>query len=68
MIRTFKVGDPISFDETGSKGFVTRLFEHNGEPYFDVTWDDGKVMDYKDEPGNWKSFFAIEHRRVANRP
>ena len=52
--RTFKVGDRVKWtagDQAGDKGRVTRLFKRDSVPYFDVTWDDGEVIDYMDWPG-----------------
>lgn len=52
--RTFKVGDRVRWsvgDQAGDRGVVSRMFERNGVAYFDVTWDDGEVIDYMDWPG-----------------
>jgi hypothetical protein len=52
--RTFNKGDRVRWsagDQAGDEGTVTRTFIRDGVTYFDVTWDDGEVIDYMDWPG-----------------
>jgi hypothetical protein len=53
--RKFNTGDRVEWrggDQAGDKGTVSRTFERDGVPYFDVTWDDdGEIIDYMDWPG-----------------
>ena len=53
-MRIFKTGDRVLWsagDQAGDKGTVSRTFDRDGVTYFDVTWDDGEVIDYMDWPG-----------------
>ena len=52
--RTFKVGDRVRWsvgDQAGDRGTVTRILLRDEVNYFEVTWDDGEVIDYMDWPG-----------------
>lgn len=54
-MSTFKTGDRVEWsagEDAGSRGTVSRTYNREGVDYFDVTWDDGEVIDkYMDWPG-----------------